>query len=141
MPRLALLNMIVGFVIISLAAAFGTFLATDMTEMFVHDPAALSNWQTTLQQSAHGHSNLFGMLHIVFGLTMPYSVLNNRIKSLQTMGLFMGVMAMGPGMLIRANQIPNNEFDLTGVVIGILLSACFAAICMHIFGLTRKFMK
>ncbi len=133
--------MITGFVIISLAAALGTFLATDMTEMFVHDPAALSTWNTTLQQSAHGHSNLFGMLHILFGLTMPYSVLSARTKALQSLGFLMGAMAMGPGMLLRANQMPSNDFDLSGVIIGLLLSGCFAAICLHIYGLTRKFMK
>jgi hypothetical protein len=133
--------MITGFVIISLAAAMGTFLATDMTDMFIHDPAALSTWNTTLQQSAHGHSNMFGILHIVFGLTMPYSTLNSRIKALQSAGIFMGALAMGPGMLFRASQMPSNSFDFSGILIGMLLSGCFAAICLHIYGLTRKFMK
>lgn len=141
MPRLALLNFLIGFIVIFLAAALGTFVATDMTRLFVHDPAALHSWNLTLTQSAHGHANMFGMLHILFGLTMSYSVMSMRIKTFQTAGFAAGTLAMSVGMMVRANQMPHEGFDLTGLVLGLMFSATFAALAVHVIGLLKKMAK
>lgn len=141
MPRLALFNLLVGFVVLFLAAAAGAFLATTITDGFVHDRVILESWAHLLQRSAHGHSNLFGVLHICLGLTMPYALLSNRIRLLQTIGLCMGTLAMGPLMLWRASLPPTNEYDASGIIIGICLSAALLALGMQIFGLGLKLIR
>ena len=37
MPRLGLFNMMLGFCVLAIAAAAGAFVATDVTQGFVHD--------------------------------------------------------------------------------------------------------
>jgi hypothetical protein len=132
---------LIGFCAILLAASFGTFVATDMTRLFIHDPAALQAWNMTLKQSAHGHTNLFGMLHIVFGLTMSYSPFSVRIKSWQTAGILSGTLAMSIGMLLRASQGPVEGFDVTGGVLGFMFSATFVALGVHVLGLIFKLVR
>jgi hypothetical protein len=141
MPRLAILNMLIGFAVLTLAAAAGSFVAFDTTEAFLKDKALLDSWQLLLQSSAHGHTNLFGLLHIVFGLTMPYSAWSARVKTLQTAGLAMGTVAMGPVMLIRSFAGPSESLDLLEVVIGLLLSAALVAMLTHAAGLAKKLLQ
>jgi hypothetical protein len=138
MPRLALVNMLLGFAALFLAAAAGSFIATTMTEGYLRDKAILDEWSLLLQRSAHGHTNLFGMLHVCFGLTMPYSALGARLKKLQTVGLAAGTVAMGPLMLWRAAAGPVEGLDASSAVIGVCLSAALAAIGSHAFGLGLK---
>jgi len=138
MPRLGLLNMFIGFVILFLCACGGAFIANDMTEAFIRDPAILEGWQLTLLKSAHGHGNLFGVLHVLFGLTLPYSLANTRFKTLQTAGLFMGSVAMGLGLIWRATMKPSADIDFPAIVLGILLSAALLALVSHAAGLGAK---
>ncbi len=141
MARLNILNMAIGFIVLFIAACAGAFVSFDMTQAFLKDTSQLSTWQTTLLQSAHGHTNLFGLLHIVFGLTAPYSALSPKIKAWQTAGLFAGVIAMGPLLMIRASYAPSNSFEGIGLVIGALLSASLLALASHAAALFFKWMK
>jgi hypothetical protein len=141
MNRLGILNMFIGFVILFLAAAGGSFIAFEMTTGFLKDPQILESWRLTLQQSSHGHTNLFGMLHIMFGLTLPYSDLTLRWKTWQTWGLFLGSLAMGPGMMARALVGPTESTDLTGVLVGLGLSAALLVLVSHAGGLMAKLMR
>lgn len=138
MPRLALVNMLLGFAVLFLAAAAGPFIATTMTEGYLRDKALLDEWSLMLQRSAHGHANLFGLLHVCFGLSMPYSVLGERLKKLQTVGLAAGSFAMGPLMLWRAAAGPSEGVDASSAAIGVCLSAALAAVGSHAFGLWLK---
>src|SRR4051812_12910773 len=122
MPRLGVLNMMIGFLVLSIAAAAGPFLATDITAGYLHDKALLETWSLLLQKSSHGHTNLFGTLHVLFGLTLPYSALGNRVKKLQTIGLALGSLGMGPVLLVRAALGPTAGLDPTEIVIGTFLS-------------------
>lgn len=138
MPQLAIVNMFIGFLVIFISASAGSFIAFDLTEAFVKNQEFLLSWELILKRSAHGHFNLFGLIHIVFGLTLSYSKLPNKVKKLQTLALGMGTLAMGPGLLLRAHQGPSLELDVLAVVVG--TCACFAllAIVSHAFGLYVK---
>jgi len=138
MPRLGIFNMMCGFFVLACAAAAGAFIATDISQGFIHDRAILESWQLMLDKSAHGHSNLFALLHICFGLTMPYSTWGSRVKTTQTAGLLLGTLAMGPGMMLKARLGPMNETSLTDIMIGGMLSAALVALFSHAIGLGAK---
>jgi len=138
MPKLGIVNMILGFAVIAFAAATGALLATDITDAFLNHPERLQTWQLTLQRSAHGHANLFGILHVLFGLTLPWSKLSNRIKTMQTIGLFLGVLAVGPLMYFRSFSAPVLPPDAIGLVTGGFLVMALLAVSSHSFGLALK---
>lgn len=138
MSRLALFNGAFGFMWIALAAMAGSFVAIDMTESFVSDPAALHTWQLTLMRSAHGHSNLFGLLHIGFAATLAWSRLSPRIKLGQTIGLVMGSLAMGPVMVLRSYLAVPIGIDLMGITVGVLLTGSLIAIASHSYALFAR---
>ena len=131
MSQLSLLNMALGFLVIFLAACGGAFVSFDMTQAYLHDLTQLHTWQLELLKSAHGHSNLFGFLHIALGLTLPYSSLALRWKKWQTMALFAGVLAMGPGMIMRALSGPSESFEPLGLAIGFGLSLSLVCLGTH----------
>lgn len=141
MPRLSIFNMMFGFLVLALAAAAGAFIATDITDGYLRDKALLETWQLLLTKSAHGHTNLFGMIHIALGLTLPYSIFSGRVKTWQTVGLTLGTLAMGPGMIVRAFVGPSDSIDSSGIVIGIMLSCALVAIGSHAAGLGGKLMR
>ena len=141
MSRLALLNMFSGFVVLSLVAAAGSFLATELTEGYLLDPGALESWRLLISKSSHGHTNLFAMIHILFGLTLPYSGLSTRFKVAQTVGLSLGTLAMGPVMMLRAYVGPTNKIDLVEVCLGAMLSAALLALAAHAAGLALRLMR
>ena len=141
MPRLAILNMTLGFFLITLAAAAGPFIAADMTKAFLYDAAQLSSWQITLHTSAHGHTNLFGMTHVLFGLTLPYSALSPRLKILQTIGLGAGSFAMAVLMTLRGGLGPVAGLDALEIATGVLLSAALAALLSHAAGLLVRVLR
>jgi hypothetical protein len=138
MPRLALFNLTFGFIVLFLAAAAGPFLATEITSGYLRDRALLETWQLALQKSAHGHANLFGLIHVAFGLTMAHSILPLWMKKAQTVGLMLGSISMGLVMLVRAAVGPVEGIDPTEIVLGITLSCALAAIGTHAFGLAGK---
>lgn len=141
MARIGILNMALGFAVLFLAASGGAFVSFDLTQAFLRDPAQLNSWQMTLLTSSHGHSNLFGLLHIAFGLTLAYSPLSPRLKVSQTLGLFAGVLAMGPGMIVRALGGPSDSFDLVGLSIGAGLSLSLASLGSHAAALFYKLLR
>lgn len=141
MSRLSILNMALGFFVLFFAACAGAFVSFDMTQAFLHDLKQLDTWEMTLLQSSHGHSNLFGILHIALGLTLPYSPLALRWKQLQTVGLFGGVLAMGPGMIMRAFAGPSDSFDALGLTIGVGLSMALVSLGTHSAALFYKLMR
>ena len=138
MPRLAVFNMFFGFLVLFLAAAAGAFVASDLTAGYLKDKAFLDTWVMVLNKSSHGHTNLFALTHIAFGLTMPYSALPPRVKLWQTVGLALGTLAMGPGLLARAQLGPTESTDVNAIVVGVLLSCALAALFSHAAGLAAK---
>lgn len=141
MARIGILNMVIGFLIIFLAACGGAFNAFDMTVGFMKNPALLESWQMVLLNSAHGHANLFGYIHILFGLTLPYSGVGDKVKKIQTAGIFAGAIAMGPLLMARAFAGPSESLDPLGIMIGIFLSAALICIAWHMGGLSMKLFK
>lgn len=135
MSRLALINMVIGFVIVFISASLGTFIVNTMTELYVTAPQHLAAWQHTLARSAHGHSTLCGLVHILFALTLPYSRLSARFKLWQSLGILAGSIAMGPLLLWKSLIPPTLELDLLSVVMGLLLSLFLFAIIFHAFGI------
>ncbi len=138
MPRLAIANMMIGFVILFLAACAGAFRAFDLTEAFIKDQELLGQWEMVLLNSAHGHTNMFAMIQILFGLTMPWSRLSLRWKQWQTFSITSGAFAMGPLMMIRASMGPEESTHPIAILIGVFLSLSLAAIATHGGGLAAK---
>lgn len=138
MSKLAQVNVAIGFIVIFIAASAGSFIAFDLAENFLKDPELISSWAATLQRSAHGHFNMFGMLHILFGLSLHYSKLGTSVKRWQTIGLFLGTIAMGPVMLIRSYSGPSTTIDFLTVIMGSFLSLALAVLAMHIYGIFLK---
>lgn len=141
MSRLALINMIIGFTVLFLAAAGGAFVATDLVDGYLRDPEILGSWQTTLLAHSHGHTNLFAMIHILLGLTLPYSALSLRVKTWQTWGLLAGTLAMGPGMVVRAYQGPRDNLEPLGILLGLALSMALLSLISHSAGLYMKLVR
>lgn len=141
MSRLALSNIIGGFVVIIFAAFYGVFNAFQMTVGFMRDPTILGSWETTLSQSAHGHSNMFGILLVLFGLTMSYSCYSRPIKLLQSMGLWLGVVGMGPLVWLRGQSGVSESTDMLGICIGLCMSLALLSLIIHVLGMSLKIMR
>ena len=141
MRRIAVLNILLGFCCILLAASAGAFLSLEITHSFVSDPEWLSSWNLTLLRSAHNHFNQFGYLMVLFGLSLPYSRIPDRFLVWQSSGLWLGAVAMGPGMVLKAYEAPSKEEGLLTYVIGLFLSLALAAIALHVLGILSKWMR
>lgn len=141
MSRVALFNMMLGFTALAIAAAAGAFIATDITDGYLRDKALLETWSLLLTKSSHGHTNLFALTHIAFGLTYPYSAFSPRVKLWQTVGLALGTLAMGPVMLMRAYAGPFAGVDPIAIALGVMLSCALAALASHAAGLGAKLMQ
>lgn len=145
MPRIALWNIFFGFLVICLGAAAGALVAADLTRSFVDNldtaTSISRSWELTIQSSAHGHTNLFGIIHIVTGLTMPYARLGSRAKIAVTLGLTFGVFAMGPLMIWRSTIQPTMNYDLSGILIGACLVGALTAMAIQTAGLWLAFRK
>ena len=140
MPRLALLNLCFGFTLIVLSASAGAFIAVDLTHRFLEGQTS-ARWLEVLLATSHGHTSLFGLLHISFGLTLPYSIFSNGSKKIQSAGLAMGAIAMGPMMMVRAFLGPTASTEWNGLAIGGLLSCALLALSAHAFGIALKALK
>lgn len=137
MSRLAILNMAWGFTLIFIAACGGVFVALNTTETFLQG-LVTPQWQALLQTASHGHTSLFGVIHILLGLTMPYTRSSDFENRLKTTGVALGSIAMGPLLLIRGVLGPTLSTELNGVLIGVCLSCALLAIAYHAFGLTFR---
>lgn len=138
MSRLSLLNLLIGFFLIFVSAASGAFLANDLTVKYLSEKTLVDNWASLIQKSAHGHTNLFGIIHICLGLTLPYSLASKNIKGIQTLGLSLGSIAMSLLMIIRSLNIPDSQSDNIGFAIGFFLSASLVSLFTHILGIGAK---
>lgn len=95
-----------------------------------------------LKKSSHAHTNSFGILHTLFGLTQPYSTLSLKTKAWQTCGLLAGSFTMSFLLFTRSlSLLDQASYDALGWVIGAFLSATLLALASHSFGLLAKFLK
>ena len=140
MPRLALWNLLIGFIGVFLGACMGPFIADDMAQAILRDPELLDSWGNKLLMASHGHLSLFGMLQVCLGLTMPYcSRITDRIRFFQTWGISAGLVAMGPLLYAKSLSVPEpDSFLFIDVVIGFCLSLAMLAILIQIYGLAHK---
>lgn len=137
MPRIALVNMFLGFSLIFISAMAGVFLANDITINFISTPELNNGWNQLLLKSAHGHTNLFGLIHICFALTLPYNGLQKKNKIL-TIGLTLGSIAMSLGMYCKAFSQPSTDIQFLDLIIGVFLFCWMMAIVSHLYGLLKK---
>lgn len=141
MPRICLFNILFGFILIFLSSSAGIFLSFDQTRAHLSDEMELLSWWMQLSASAHGHTNLFGMLHVLLGLTMPYAHQGFRLSVAKTVGLGLGSISMSLLMYFKALGQPTLEYDFLGVLIGICLSLALASIALHMLGLAMKLVR
>ena len=140
MPRIAIFNLLFGFLAIFLSVCAGFFVAFDAEKAFLINKEILSSWQFVLMKSAHGHLSLYGFLHITTGLSLPYSELSHRWKFAQTLGLSLGTFAMGALMFLRSLQ-GASEGGVLANAIGIFLACSLGSLLLHCYGLGRKLMR
>ncbi len=141
MPRLALLNCAIGFLLLSIAACAGVFLSFYSTSAFLLDKSLLETWLYQLARSAHTHTSQFGVLHITFGLTLVFSPLTARFKIIQTILLGSGSIAMSALLLLRAYGGPTSSFDSLGLLIGAGVSGAIVTLLSHCFALVYKVLR
>jgi hypothetical protein len=137
MSRVGLVNMAWGFFLIFVAACGGAFVALRLTEAFMTS-AFTPTWESVLTASSHGHTALFGVIHVLLGLTIPYDGRTSIFRNFKSLGLFFGSFAMGPLMLFRAALGPSIGTSFNGVAIGVCLSCALVAILVHCVDLTRR---
>ena len=138
MSQVSLWNILIGFFVVFLAACAGVFLADNMTSHYVYQSSQVLSWEQVIVKSAHSHTNSFGMLHILLGLTLPYSRVSLMVKILQTIALGLGTVAMSVLMMIKSQYPAVMGYDGLGALIGICLSATFMGILSHCYGLALR---
>lgn len=141
MPRLAQINMFIGFAVLFFAASVGTFIASEITYTYLREKSFIDTWLSLLTKSAHGHTNMFALIHICFGLTIPYSYFGRRINLLQTIGLGCGTFSMSFLMVCRGIKGPVEGVDMIEVAIGTGLSLALISIASHAIGLGGRIIK
>jgi len=141
MSKVSLTNFLIGFFLIFISASSGAFLANEISIKYISENNILDSWSSLIQKSAHGHTNLFAIIHICFGLTFPYSVANKLVKKLQTVGLFLGSFAMSVLMMVRSFYPPVSQTDYLGFIIGIFLSAALVALLTHMLGIGIRYLR
>jgi len=141
MSKVSLINVLIGWIGLVISAFAGVFIASDLSTEFINHSQMSETWKSVIIQSSHGHSNMFSMIHILFGLSLSYSVYTNRTKIIQTIFLFMGIVAMGPLMYLRSNIKPTPELGLVEVSIGVCLSLSLLSMCSHCIGIASKIFK
>lgn len=141
MPRLAIFNLFLGFCAIFIAACVGPFLALEITQNYLQNPAELGAWDLSLLKSSHGHTTLFGVLHICLGLTFPYTRLSVKFKFAQTCGLGLGTLAMSFLLVLRAYAGPYTGFDGLGLVTGLCLALALVSLGLQCYGLCAKLLR
>ena len=142
MPRIALLNILIGFTLIFLASCYGAFLSGDASYAVLLQKDLLNSWGFILRKSAHAHTNFFGILHVLLGLTMPYVKISSKVKKLQTTGLALGAFAMSVLLFIRSYNPPDPlSYDYLGWLLGFFLSCALLSLASHLFGLFSKIVK
>ena len=141
MSKVSLINILTGWIGMVMSAFAGVFLATDISTEFINHSEMSETWNQVILQSAHGHFNMFSMIHILFGLTLAYSPLSDRVKVVQTIFLSGGLIGMGPLMYIRSNIKPTPELGLVEASIGIALSMALLAMCLHSYAIATKLLK
>lgn len=138
MSSLAIIHLVTGFLSVFISACAGIFLATDLTEAFAQDISLIGTWNTTLLISAHSHTNQFGILHVLFGLSEHWNVLPKFVRRFQLIGLCLGSIAMSILMALKSFQSPSVNWDLIGAASGFCLSMALISIGLHTFGIALR---
>ena len=131
MSRISLINITLGFFLLVITGFMGVFSSFTLTEAFLKGRDVVPHWEEVLFAAAHGHLGLFAILHIVLGLTFPYARSSFFVKKLQSLGVFMGCVAMGPLLVLRGILGPADSFSPLGLVIGGFMSLSMAALLSH----------
>lgn len=138
MSSIARWNIIVGFSAIVFAAAGGFFLANEQAISFAQNSTSNTTWWYAVAASAHGHTNLFGILHVLFGLTLGMSYASPNLKKMQFIGLSLGTVAMSFLMVARSLSHPSTSFDFLGYLIGFMLSSTLISLSTHVMYLLPR---
>ncbi len=139
MPFLRVLNFFLGFSFLFIASSSGFFLAKESSYALLEAKEHLSSWVYVLQKSAHAHTNLFGLLHVAFGVSLTSSSLSFRFKFFQTLGFFSGSLAMSVLLFTRSYLSSHSSLSsLLSMVSAFFLACSLLALATHTFGLLKK---
>jgi hypothetical protein len=137
--NLRLINISLGFFFLFASASGGFFLAL-LTQLGLdNDTQLLSSKLYIMQKSAHSHTNLFALIHIVFALTLNDSKLSDKIKKYQSYSLVAGTLSMSLMMLLRS--FFSKEIIVIKYTSAIFLCAYLLALLSHCYGVVRKLLR
>jgi len=139
--HLKILNLLFGFFLIFLSSCGGFFIGLMTQLALTSDRLFLSTPFYLLQKSAHSHTNLFGLIHIAFALTLRDSKLSSRSKIYQTWGLFLGSLSMSLLMILRSLTLGTNVSELMKYFSIIFLCFYILAVFTHCYGLLLRLIK
>jgi NADH:ubiquinone oxidoreductase subunit K len=142
MRKMATLNILLGFITLFFLAMSGLFLRKEVVDQYLASPDGLQSWRYMLMRSAHGHGNLFAIIQILYGVSLPYARSRNIARIFQTMGFFLGAFAMSTLVFLEAQSKPSPiGWSLNQLCIGACISAWSIAMVWHIYGLSSQFWK
>ena len=122
--------------LIGIAWGFGLIFLSSCLGFFVRQQVLIDpnpSWHLMLLRSAHGHGSLFGMVHILHSLTVPYSSCSEQAKEWQFGGLLMG--SLGMSLLLVVESFLDAEPSINKVLIGTALSCWMCAVVWHTYGI------
>ena len=70
MSKVSVINVLIGWIGLVISAFAGVFIASDLSTEFINHSQMSETWKSVIIQSSHGHSNMFSMIHILFGLSL-----------------------------------------------------------------------
>ena len=142
MRKMATLNILLGFMLLFFLAMSGLFLRKEVVDQYLTAPEGLQSWRYMLMRSAHGHGNLFAMIQILYGVSLPYSRSKNTARIFQTTGFFLGACAMSVLVFLEAQAKPSAiGWSMNQLCIGTCISAWSIAMVWHSYGLASQFWR
>lgn len=138
MKKIALIHICTGFWLVFFAAAFGAFIGLQVESSFFHGKDELLSWSFLLLKSAHTHTNMFGFLHILMGLTLAHCKMSLLLEKIIFWLILSGSFTMSILMVIRSFFLPNENLAILMLASGVFLSFSLIGILIHAYFLTRN---
>jgi rhodanese-related sulfurtransferase len=141
-PKYVRANLGFGFGILFLSGCFGAFLATDLDRAFLvqEGSSQLTSWAFTLAKSSHGHLSLFGLIHILLGLSLPFVPrTSEKSQKWLTSAIGAGSFSMGVLLFIKSWMTPHTPWaNLLGLALGLGLGASLLGLFFHSLSFFKK---
>ena len=140
MSKPQLINFIIGYGLLILGVGIGGYVTNQIEESLLYqNPSQLMVLKLAIMKSSHGHTNLFGMLHILVALSFPYLLFPRRMLWWITGGLSLG--SFGMSVLLLTKSFFLFDAKMTGYLsigIGLCLTGALLAIMTCFVGMVGR---